>query len=242
MSLTKPSILGKLYLIPTLLGDAAPLELLPISHKKIIELVDDYIMESEKAGRAFIKKVMPNKLQPALQIHLINKFTTELESKDYLNPCLAGRHMGLLSDAGCPGIADPGAKIVAMAHKKGIRVVPLVGPSSILLAMMSSGLNGQNFAFNGYLPIDTYERKKAIKTLEKRSKELNQSQLFIETPYRNEKTLNALQNTLTPTTLLTIATDITLETEFIKTFPVSDWKNKKIHLQKHPTVFIIHRT
>ena len=145
---------GKLYLIPTRLGDNAPLEVLPISIKKIIETVDDYIVENEKTARRFIKKISSNKSQESLNIHIINKYTDASELPSYLNPCLNGNPVGLLSEAGCPGVADPGAEIVKIAHEKDIQVVPLVGPSSILLALMSSGMNGQNFTFNGYLPID----------------------------------------------------------------------------------------
>ena len=239
--MVQPQVLGNLYLIPTRLGENSPLEVLPISIKKILGIVDDYIMENEKVGRAYIKKVMPGKSQQSLQIRLINKFTNEIERKDHLNPCLAGRHMGLLSDAGCPGIADPGADIVAMAHEKGIRVVPMVGPSSILMAMMSSGLNGQNFAFNGYLPIDKVERRKALKTLERRSKELDQSQLFMETPYRNDKLFETLKSVLTPETKLCIACDITLATETIMTKSVSEWKHVALDLHKRPAIFILHK-
>ncbi len=241
MNTVEPQVLGNLYLIPTRLGHNPHLEVLPISIKKVLGMIDEYIMENEKAGRAFIKKVLPGKSQQVLSIQLINKFTNEMERKDYLNPCLAGRHIGLLSDAGCPGIADPGADIVAMAHEKGIKVVPLVGPSSILLAMMSSGLNGQNFAFNGYLPIDKVERKKAIKALEKLSKETGQSQIFMETPYRNDKLLETLKSTLAPDTFLCVAADITLSTESISTLPISVWKKKVINLHKRPTIFILHR-
>ena len=180
---------GELYLIPTRLGDNPPLEVLPISIKRIIENVDHYIVENEKTARRFIKKISSGKSQSSLKISLLNKFTDENELPIYLNACLEGKDVGLLSEAGCPAIADPGAEIVKIAHQKEIRVVPLVGPSSILLALMSSGMNGQNFAFNGYLPIDKVERKKTLKQLERLSFEKSQTQLFIETPYRNNKML-----------------------------------------------------
>ena len=140
-----------------------------------------------------------------------------------------------------PAVADPGATIVKLAHGKGIQVVPLVGPSSILLALMASGMNGQNFAFNGYLPIERADRKKAIKELERNSKEKNQSQIFIETPYRNEKMFSDLKATLTPGTHLCIATDITLPSEYIKTYTVSEWKQRQPSLHKRPTIFIIQK-
>ncbi|MFD0861859.1 SAM-dependent methyltransferase [Sungkyunkwania multivorans] len=240
MDNTSPTPLGKLYLIPTRLGQNPPLEVLPMSIKRIVEIVDDYIMENEKVGRAFVKAMVPGKSQPSLNINTINKFTDPIEMRDFLDPCMQGRHMGILSDAGCPGIADPGADIVRMAHQKGIQVVPLVGPSSILMAMMSSGMNGQSFCFNGYLPIDKMERKRALKGLEKLSKEKNQSQLFIETPYRNDKLLADITSNLQNDTLLCVACDITLPTEYIKTMPIKEWKHTKVDLHKRPAIFIIH--
>jgi 16S rRNA (cytidine1402-2'-O)-methyltransferase len=232
---------GKLYLIPTTLGDTEPLEVLPMSVKKIIEQVDHYIVENEKTARRFIKKISPRKSQPSLTIYLLDKFTEDLEVQHYLDVCLQGVNVGLLSEAGVPAVADPGASIVMLAHKKQIKVVPLVGPSSIMMAMMSSGLNGQNFAFNGYLPIDKNERKKRIKQLEKLSFDKNQSQLFIETPYRNEKMFADLLVTLSDETLLCLAVNITLSNEYINTMPVRLWKNEKLDLHKKPAIFIIHK-
>jgi len=230
---------GKLYLIPTTLGNSAPLEVLPISIKKAIENIDHYIVENEKTARQFIKSISPRKSQPDLTLFALNKFTEDSDIPVFLTPCLEGLDMGVLSEAGCPGIADPGAAVVKLAHEKNIQVVPLVGPTSIILAMMASGLNGQNFAFNGYLPIDSAERKKKIKQLEKRSKEENQSQLFIETPYRNNKMLEELQRSLNATTRITLACDLTLPTELIKTKTVTGWKTEKLDLHKKPTIFII---
>ena len=232
---------GKLYLIPTTLGDTEPLEVLPMSVKKIIEQVDHYIVENEKTARRFIKKISPRKSQPSLTIYLLDKFTDELEVQHYLDVCLQGINVGLLSEAGVPAVADPGASIVMLAHKKQIKVVPLVGPSSIMMAMMSSGLNGQNFAFNGYLPIDKNDRKKSIKQLEKLSYDKNQSQLFIETPYRNEKMFADLIQTLSDETLLCLAVNITLANEYINTMPVGLWKHEKLDLHKKPAIFIIHK-
>ena len=232
---------GILYLIPTTLGDNEPLEVLPLSVKKIIEELDWFIVENEKSARRFIKRITPRKSQPSLSILKLDKYADKLEVRAYLDVCLNGVSVGLLSEAGVPAIADPGAEIVKLAHEKGIKVVPLVGPSSIILAMMASGFNGQNFAFNGYLPIDTGERKKAIKNLEKLSKEKNQSQIFIETPYRNEKMFTDLKSTLTPTAKLCIACDITLPAEFIKTYTIQDWKMVILDLHKRPAIFIIHK-
>ncbi|MBF8151402.1 SAM-dependent methyltransferase [Winogradskyella sp. F6397] len=233
---------GKLYLIPTRLGDSPPLEVLPISIKKIVENLDTYIVENEKTARRFIKRISPGKSQPSLKLQVLNKYTTEEERNTFLNPCLNGISMGLLSEAGCPAIADPGADIVALAHQMDIKVVPLVGPSSIVLALMASGMNGQSFTFNGYLPIDRSERKSKLKTLERISFEQNQAQIFIETPYRNMKMLEDLTATLHPNTRLCVACDITLPTEFIKTKTASDWKHNKEDLHKRPAIFIIQKS
>lgn len=232
---------GKLYVIPTRLGDDVPLEVLPISIKKVLEQVNHYIVENEKPARRFIKKVSPSKSQKSLIINSVNKYTDIAEIPSYLEPCLNGLPMGIMSDAGCPGVADPGAEVIRIAHEKNIKVVPLVGPSSILLAMMSSGMNGQNFTFNGYLPIDKGERKFTIKQLEKISLEKNQAQIFIETPYRNDKMLEDLKMILHPNTRLCIACNITLTTEFITTKTIEEWKNTEIDLHKKPTIFILQR-
>ena len=234
-------MIGKLYLIPTTLGDTEPLEVMPLSVKKVIEQIDYYIVENEKSARAFIKKISPKKLQPSLHIMSLDKYAEEIETRRYLDVCKEGINVGLLSEAGVPAVADPGASIVKLAHENNIQVVPLVGPSSILMALMSSGMNGQNFAFNGYLPIDKGDRKKAIKELEKLSVDKNQSQIFIETPYRNEKMFADLKAVLSPSTSLCIAADITLSTEYIRTKEVKDWKNENPDLHKRPAIFIIHK-
>ncbi|HMB61532.1 MAG TPA: SAM-dependent methyltransferase, partial [Eudoraea sp.] len=200
---------GSLFLIPSTLGDNEPLEVLPISIKRAIEEINYFIVEHEKTARRFIKKISPRKSQSGLRIELLNKFTEPGSITSFLNPCLQGENIGILSEAGCPGIADPGADVVRIAHEKGIKVVPLVGPSSIILALMASGLNGQSFAFNGYLPIEASERKKAIKAFERLSRERGQSQLFIETPYRNDVLLSEFLKVMSDTTMLCIATDIT---------------------------------
>ncbi|MBM1107521.1 SAM-dependent methyltransferase [Aurantibacter crassamenti] len=231
---------GKLYLIPSILGDNEPLEVLPISIKGAIEAIDYYIVENEKSARRFIKKISPRKSQDKLKIESLNKFTEAAAIPTFLQPCYDGYDVGIISDAGCPGIADPGAAVVNIAHENNIQVVPMVGPSSILLAMMASGFNGQNFAFNGYLPIESADRKKAIKTFERNSKELQQSQIFIETPYRNDKLLQELIKTLASNTKLCIACDITLPTEQIATKTIANWKHAKWELHKRPAIFIIH--
>lgn len=235
------SVNGKLYLIPTTLGDTEPLEVLPISVRKIIEQVHIYIVENEKTARRFIKKINPKKSQASLEMFHLNKFTNINELPSFLTPCLKGLDVGLLSEAGCPGVADPGADIVKLAHQQNIKVVPLVGPSSIIMAMMSSGMNGQSFAFNGYLPIDKEERKNEIRRLERLSFEFDQSQIFIETPYRNNKMLEDLYNVLNNTTNVCVACDITLPTEFIKTQTAAEWKKNIVDLHKRPTIFIVHK-
>lgn len=231
---------GNLYLIPTTLGDNEPLEVMPISVKATVEQLTHFIVENEKSARRFIKKITPLKSQPSLQLKLIDKYVDPVEVNSYLDVCLEGESVGLLSEAGVPAVADPGADVVNLAHKKGIRVVPLVGPSSILMAMMASGMNGQSFAFNGYLPIDKADRKKEIKRLERLSRDHSQSQIFIETPYRNHKMLEDLTATLSPNTRLCIAANITMPSEYIKTFTVADWKRQKPELHKIPAIFIIH--
>jgi 16S rRNA (cytidine1402-2'-O)-methyltransferase len=233
---------GKLYLIPTTLGDNDPIEVLPLSVKKVIENTETFIVENEKTARRFIKKICPEKSQPALKLFVLNKHTDESELPNFLIPCLNGIHIGLLSEAGCPGVADPGADVIKMAHDKNIKVVPLVGPSSILMAIMSSGMNGQSFTFNGYLPIDKAERKNEIKRLERISFDQNQSQIFIETPYRNNKMLEDLSMILDNNTNICVACDITLATEFIKTQTANNWKKNMVDLHKRPTIFIIHKS
>lgn len=230
---------GNLYLIPSPLGDVPPLTVLPLSVKVTIEKIDHYIVEHEKDARRFIKSIAPNKKQSRLHIDIINKFTETEDIPAMLTPCLQGYHIGIISDAGCPGIADPGARAVRFAHEKGIKVVPLVGPSSLLLGLMASGLNGQNFAFNGYLPIEKSERRNELKRLEKLSRDRDQSQLFIETPYRNNQLVQSLAETLHPETRVCIACDLTLPSEFIRTVPAKDLNALEEDLHKRPTLFII---
>ena len=232
---------AKLYLIPCPIGENAPIEMLPISIKTTITNTNFFIVEHEKEARRFIKKVCPDKIQSKLKLFPLNKHTSAMEMVNYLDPCKFGENMGLISDAGCPAIADPGAIIVEKAHQLGIKVKPLVGPSAILMAMMSSGMNGQNFAFNGYVPINKNDRKKNIKDLESRSQKQNQSQIFIEAPYRNEKLFMDLIDWLSPETMLCIAYGITESDEYIKTYTISDWKKKRLKFHKKPAIFILHK-
>ena len=231
--------MASIYLIPNLLGESTLTVLSPQVAQAVQELTY-FVVENEKSARKFIKLIAPDKPQSELQISVIDKHQSTPDYAAYLTPCLQGHSIGIISEAGCPGVADPGAEIVRVAHQKALRVIPLVGPSSLLLAMMSSGLNGQNFAFNGYLPIDKQVRRKTLKVLERKAQE-GQSQLFIETPYRNQQLLSDLIETLQPDTLLCIATDLTLPTESIRTLPIGQWKHTSVDLQKRPTLFIIGR-
>ncbi|MBA5791259.1 SAM-dependent methyltransferase [Flavobacterium sp. xlx-214] len=234
--------LGTLYLIPVMLGDESPAtDVLPATVARAVSLLDDYVVENSKVARKFIKAIYPEKVQSTLNLFELNKHTDAKELKTFIQPLLDGKNMGLMSDAGCPGVADPGAVIVAMAHEKGIKVVPLVGPSSILLSLMGSGMNGQSFTFNGYLPIDKGEKKTMLKNLEKWSFERDQSQIFIETPYRNNQLIEEMVQILQPSTLICVACDLTLPTEVMLTKPVSFWKKHKIDLHKRPCIFIIHK-
>ncbi len=242
----KSTALGKLYLIPITLSNpgettVVPEDVLPQTIKRAIDFIDYYIVENEKTARKFIKSIHPEKKQPDLKISVLNKHTEIAEHNEFIQPLLRGENIGLMSESGCPGIADPGAVIIKIAHEKGIQVVPLVGPSSILLALMASGMNGQSFAFNGYLPIDKNDKKQALKSFERLSQEKNQSQLFIETPYRNNKLMEDLLQILQPNTYLCVACDITLPTEYIKTKMVNEWKKEKADLHNRPCIFIIHK-
>lgn len=232
---------GKLYLIPTTLGESDPLSVLPASVQKLVMRLDHFIVENEKTARRHIKHLVPEKSQPALQLYLLNKHTELAALTGFLQACKDGKDMGLLSEAGCPGVADPGADIVRIAHQQKIQVVPMVGPSAILLAMMGSGMNGQNFAFNGYLPIDKAARKNELKQLERLSLDRNQAQLFIETPYRNDKMLEDLARALHPTTRVCVACDLTLPSEYIVTQSAREWTKTKINLHKRPCIFVIQR-
>jgi 16S rRNA (cytidine1402-2'-O)-methyltransferase len=231
---------GILYLIPTFLSDTQALGVLPMSVKKIVEGLRHFIVENEKTARRNIKKIAPQLPQDQLKLHPLNKFTSPEDIAMYLNPCLQGASMGIMSEAGCPGVADPGAEIVALAHEKGIRVIPLVGPSSILLGLMASGLNGQSFTFLGYLPIDKNERRIRLKEVEQNSKRYNQTQIFIETPYRNQKFIKEIIRHCKPQTKLCIACDLTSENEEIKTQSIDKWASENIEkYDKRPAIFLL---
>ena len=234
-------VIGKLFLIPNTLGDISPENVMSYSIRDTIHTIQHFVFEKEKIGRAYIKRWCPEKLQDDLDIQILNKKTSQKELLQMLGPCLSGNNMALISDAGCPGVADPGANLVLIAHQSKVSVCPLVGPSSVLLALMASGLNGQQFAFNGYLPIDKQECKHAIKNFEKISSNNNQTQIFIETPYRNNRCFELLIKHLSQNTLVCVACDLSLPTEFIHTKTVKDWKTRPFDLHKRPSIFLFLR-
>lgn len=231
--------MANLYLIPVTLGESELNGVIPAAHRDTIVSIRYFIVENIRTARRFLKKVDSEIEIDRLQFFELNKHSDKNQLHATLDPLKNGEPVGLMSEAGCPGVADPGADVVRIAHEKNIRVVPMVGPSSILLAMMASGMNGQNFAFNGYLPIKKDEKLRQIGLLEKRIYTENQSQVFIEAPYRNLQLLDDLLFACQPHTLLCIACDLTLETEFIKTMPVSAWKKSKPDIQKRPAIFVL---
>ena len=231
----------KLYLIPTSLGDVSFDKILPNHNTEIISDLKHFVVEDIRTARRFLKKANPAIVIDELTFFELNQHTSADQISSYLKPMQQGFDLGVISEAGCPAIADPGAEVVAMAQANDFQVVPLVGPSSILLALMASGFNGQSFAFVGYLPIQQADRAKAIKRLESRATNELQSQIFIETPYRNSKMLEEILSTCQPTTKLCIAADITLESEFIKTKTIQNWKKNKPDLNKRPCIFIIYK-
>jgi len=233
--------MATLFLIPTSLGDTAFDRILPTYNTEVLSALKFFIVEDVRTARRFLKKANPAIDIDSLSFFVLNQHTSPSEISSYLLPMDNGNDMGVISEAGCPAIADPGADVVAIAQLKNYRVVPLVGPSSILLALMASGFNGQSFAFNGYLPVQPADRVKALKKLENRVYAENQSQLFIETPYRNMKMLEDILNACQPNTKLCIAVDITLETEFIRTLSVTQWKKSRPDLNKRPCIFILYK-
>ena len=231
---------GTLYLIPVTLGDDNISQVLPPDVVKIAQNLENFVVESEKSARHFLSTIKTAKPVRELTLNLLNEHTLDKDLSALLTPLLAGKDVGLMSDAGCPGIADPGAKLVELAHKKGICVVPLVGPSSILLSLMASGLNGQQFAFLGYLPVDKQARNLKLKEIEKRAQTHKETQIFIETPYRNQHMLEGLLSTCNDNTRLCIALQVSLEDEFIVTKRISEWKQSALpDLHKKPTVFLL---
>lgn len=231
---------GCIYLIPNFLGESSTEKNFPAENVVIIRRIKHFIVEDIRTVRRFLKKVDKSINIDELTFFVLDKHTRPEDIPSFLKPAEAGNDMGIISEAGCPGVADPGADVVAIAHNKGLKVVPLVGPSSILMAMMASGMNGQNFAFTGYLPVEKSSNIKAIKHLEDRAIRKKQTQIFIETPFRNTKMLDDLLFALRPSTRLCIACNVTCEDEYIVTKSVSQWRNSKLpDLNKKPTIFLI---
>ena len=232
---------ASLFLIPVTLGDTELRRVLPDYNRDVILGIRHFIVENVRTARRFLKKVEPSIVIDDLVFYELNKHTSPEQVSGYLKPLAAGEPVGVISEAGCPAVADPGADVVALAQRKGYPVVPLVGPSSILLAVMASGFNGQSFAFHGYLPIEAGERMAAIKRLEGRIYSENQTQLFIETPYRNRKLAEELIKLCRPSTKLCIASNLTCADEFVRTRPVKEWAGKLPDLDKKPTIFLIYK-
>lgn len=231
-----------MYLLPVTLGDTEIDNVLPSYNREIIRQIKFFIVENVRSARRFLKKVDRDINIDELTFYLMDKHTDAAKMASYLKPLEEGSAMGVISEAGCPAVADPGADVVAVAQRKNLRVIPMVGPSSIIMSVMGSGFNGQSFAFNGYLPIEPSERTKRIKQLETRAYTEDQTQLFIETPYRNHKMLEELLRTCKPSTRLCIASGITCAEEYIHTHTIAEWKKIKLHdLSKIPTIFLIYK-
>lgn len=231
---------GTLYLIPCTLGDTPAEQVLPQQVIDIARTLQYYVVEQAKTARQFLSSLKHEQPIQSLHFATLNEHSKAAELAELLRPLLAGHDLGIISEAGCPGIADPGAELVNLAHQKGIRVIPLVGPSSILLALMASGLNGQCFAFHGYLPIAEADRGRAIATLEAESATRGQTQMFIETPYRNDRLFAALLAQCRPQTRLCIATDISLPAEQIQTRTIAQWRSQPApQLNKRPSLFLL---
>ncbi|GHU67335.1 S-adenosylmethionine-dependent methyltransferase [Bacteroidia bacterium] len=232
--------MANLFLIPVPLGETPVSKVLPAYNREIIVSLRYFIVENIRTARRFLKQTDPEINIDELTFFTLNKHTSREDLSGFLQPVNEGYSVGVLSEAGCPAIADPGADVVALAQQKQIPVAPLVGPSSILLSLMASGFNGQNFAFSGYLPIDGDQRIKTLKMLEQRMISENQTQIFIETPYRNNTLAETILKTLKPSTCFCIAADITLETEWIKTQSIAGWKKQKLpDLSKRPSIFLL---
>lgn len=232
---------GKLYLIPTTLGDENPYKVLPADIKSLANSVKYFFVENERTARRFLKKIDQSINIDELEFFEINKRTRHTELVEFMNHATDGNDIGVISEAGCPGVADPGAEVVKVAHRQGIQVIPLVGPSSILLSLMASGMNGQSFTFVGYIPIKHPSRGKSIHFMEQQAVKYDQTQIFIETPYRNNSLLEELTKTLNNNTRLCIACDVTLETEFIQTKTVKEWKSQLPDIHKRPAIFLLGR-
>ena len=239
-----PSLQAALYLIPVTLGETSVFQVLPGYNHDIITGIKHFIVENIRSARRFLKKVEKSIDIDQLTFYELNRHTDRKFIGEYLKALKEGQPVGIISEAGCPAIADPGADVVAIAQQKGIRVIPLVGPSSIIMSLMGSGFNGQSFAFNGYLPVEGPQRIKALKKLENKIYNEDQTQSFIETPYRNAKMIDTILQSLKPETKLCIAAGITTPDEYIRTKTVAQWKKDKAKipdLNKIPAIFLLYR-
>lgn len=230
-----------LYLLPVTLGDTLPGHVLPAHNFDVIAGIRHFIVENVRSARRFLRMIDPQFDIDGSTFYELNKHTQPQDIAKFLQPLVDGFSMGVISEAGCPAVADPGADVVAIAQRKGLRVVPLVGPSSIILSVMASGFNGQSFAFHGYLPIKPDERTKALHRLEQRIYAENQTQLFIETPYRNDKMVDDILRNCKPQTKLCIAANLTCDDEYVRTLTVKEWRGKVPDLSKKPTIFLLYK-
>ncbi|MCQ2276369.1 MAG: SAM-dependent methyltransferase [Bacteroidales bacterium] len=236
---------GKLYLIPTPIGEGGFSNFFPAFNAEVINTIDYYIVEELRTARRFLRYAGINKKIDELEFFELNEHTQGVELNEYLKPCLEGKNVGLMSEAGVPCVADPGNVAVAKAHQLDIEVVPLIGPSSIILSLMGSGLNGQNFTFHGYLPVEPYDREKKLKAIEAYAVKTGQTQIFIETPYRNRRMVGSICKVCQPATRLCIAAGLTTEQQFLKTQSVSKWRkyfdDERNLMDKRPCIFLIGR-
>jgi len=232
---------GTLYLIPSPLAECDFAKIFPAYNSEIIQEIDHFIVEDLRTGRRFVKKLGMQKPMDSLQFLTLNEHTKGNEIETLLQPLVEGKNLGLISDAGVPCVADPGSIIVSRAQQLGVEVIPLTGPSSILLALMGSGLNGQSFTFNGYLPREQPDRERQLRFLESLVKKSNQTQIFIETPYRNNHVFKSILAVCDPTIRLCLGVNITAENQMIKTMTVKKWKAQKLDLHKQPAVFLLGR-
>lgn len=239
--MTTPITKGTLFLIPVPLAENAAQKSFTAYLGDTINSIQTYIVENEKTARKFLKEAGLKMPQNELVVHDYGKHKRGNSMVPYFKELMTGKDVGLMSEAGCPGVADPGAEIVSEAHKRGIKVVPLVGPSSILLALMASGFNGQSFTFHGYLPIDKVDRAKRIKELEQVSEKNRQTQIFIETPFRNNHLFEDILKNTSAHTQLCVASNLTAEAEFVKTLPIALWRKERIDLHKKPTIFLLYK-
>lgn len=234
-------IISALYLLPTGLSDVPPSTVLPTYNIEIMRGLRHFIVENVRTARRWIRKCDPAFSFEGVEFMELNVHTHPSEVCRMLEPLRLGMPVGVMSEAGCPAVADPGADVVAIAQKEGLRIIPLVGPSSIIMGLMGSGFNGQSFCFHGYLPIDDRDKRRFIQALERESERENRTQIFIETPYRNNKLLQLMSETLMPDTEICVASDITAPGESIVTMSAASWKNKKYDYSKKPAIYLVYR-